>query len=1269
MTRDLFFRVGVVCFAFLVPQLTRGQADVAQVKRANDVIEAWKPDQHLYVKGELGVARAQLTALEAWLDQHAPHWTVVLVETADGESFVSADGLSFQGMDAVEVALGRGLSNRTMFGNLEHPQTGEQDGAVFVLFLRERKLSYFSSDAQDRRNLGQSHWQGELDRPAIRAMRNGGRIVDAVRDTITQINERLAQAISREQAVEQRRQRDLLDARAALDHVRESIDEVITETSELKQKLPEASGAMLQAPTDAWTTRLETLINELSEDTLRENSRSRLELSAEISRYLNWFAGHKTFAETAERLEARISDATSLPNNVAEESVSKAQQLLESARVAHRQADPEFVTYVREIEQHLQTAAELGAAERARLAQLAARRRLIRNTVLATTAIIVLLVIGLLVYLNRRRAPVRDEAVKSLAEREKSVRHEMDRVSELLNRSREILGNRERVEKRGYEGATRALCDETFDTVDDLLVMSNEVDRVMDEARALIYPHDAIGKLVNKFSATPFERGMNRISGEPLTFHENQGIPKILCPPELDAPPETLSLTFEAVFDAFHQRTGNTADTLTLLEDCMVEVNDKLKLLQVKIDEATVVEKELSELAETDSFFPVPNFFDKLLPSAQTDHDQADDQAGVDPVQSVQVHIPSGLRKIEDGLQIAAAVRLARDEVFPKCDEFAPRLKALEYSTDWIETRSQRLGDLANELFELATREPVGDAADQLGADVRKVARDVEQCAELAEDLRNVHVPAIETLAANVVDARDEICRRLNLQPEKSLHEPSADPDVRIASAREQLSAVQAAIHQGEIGNAEQAAETLCDEVTMGHEIVSKTLEVLRTFQEEHRQRRNQRQEARANEPRIDQAVSDMVSRFANSALRLQAGNPTCPDEFATVQTRQSEVQTLLADADHFVDNCADVYQDGRLLEAATMLQAAEGQLEHANTLMDEILEHVDRLAAQQVQNRKRLQELRQHIDSLGARADDHHATRATIAAFQDLEAESQSIARNIEEALDQVDPFMNASHLERLRGDIEHVDKLLVADQNSFEEASRAVQGAANELATALRLVDQADRDSIPDSSMTTRLVQDIRDAQRTVDLVERRLKVPHEDWEAVDNEATRLTSELGRQAASLRGELDLGQRAIAALESASHDVFSATRWTGGFGVSVLGSPGSGELDRARRALHSGNYQAILELSRAAALAAQYAVERAQREAQRRQREARRREEEARRREAQRRRRMNRPTISFGSGSSVSSSRPKINVGSSMPKISAPRSRSNNSGFSRSGW
>jgi Sec-independent protein translocase protein TatA len=174
-------------------------------RQIDEVVSGWKQSQHLYVKGNLGIGPQQLAELEAWLGKYGPHWTVVLMQNAEDQVYNDAEGRRFYGMDAVEYALGHGLANRTGFGRLEHPETKETDGTVFVLFLQERKFSYYGSDAQDRRALGESRWVGDLDREAIRAMRGGGRIIDAVKNTVEEVNEQLADKIAAEKAEAERR--------------------------------------------------------------------------------------------------------------------------------------------------------------------------------------------------------------------------------------------------------------------------------------------------------------------------------------------------------------------------------------------------------------------------------------------------------------------------------------------------------------------------------------------------------------------------------------------------------------------------------------------------------------------------------------------------------------------------------------------------------------------------------------------------------------------------------------------------------------------------------------------------------------------------------------------------------------------------------------------------------------------------------------------------------------------------------------------------------
>ena len=52
-------------------------------------------------------------------------------------------------MDAVENALGRGLANKREFSDLKDTRTGQTNGAVFVLFLNERKSGQRSTAGVD----------------------------------------------------------------------------------------------------------------------------------------------------------------------------------------------------------------------------------------------------------------------------------------------------------------------------------------------------------------------------------------------------------------------------------------------------------------------------------------------------------------------------------------------------------------------------------------------------------------------------------------------------------------------------------------------------------------------------------------------------------------------------------------------------------------------------------------------------------------------------------------------------------------------------------------------------------------------------------------------------------------------------------------------------------------------------------------------------------------------------------------------------------------
>jgi hypothetical protein len=496
---------------------TQAQTGVVTFRNIEEVIENWSADQHLYVQGDLGLGKSQLADLQKWLAQNGPHWTIVLMERGRNQAFTAKDGRSYRDLDAVEYALGFGLNNRTDFGSLEHPVTKEADGAVFVLFLKDRKFSYYGSEAQNRRNLGQAHWLGELDQPAFRAMRSGGRIIDAVKDTVKSINEKLEQAITSEKRAEQRlqeeRQRALVHVQGVLRDLHATINDVERSAKVFVEQNPKATGPLAKPPLMNWRESIAGLESELTVESSRAVEQKTSAIALETSRFLNAYAASADFKSHSDRLLPQLRQVESSPNTSAQALARDAGRLITDASQRLASGEIEFTELISQAEEKLRQAEAAADDERARSAMARMQAEWVRGTIIAMLAILGLLLAGLLLFANRRRKPVMLRAIDELANREASVARETERLDELFQRNDEILGSREKIEERGYIGSTRDLALKAFDYVDDLFIMSKEVKRVLSEAKALVYSNTPWGKLVNLFSGARFQEAMDHVRG------------------------------------------------------------------------------------------------------------------------------------------------------------------------------------------------------------------------------------------------------------------------------------------------------------------------------------------------------------------------------------------------------------------------------------------------------------------------------------------------------------------------------------------------------------------------------------------------------------------------------------------------------------------------------------------------------------------------------------------------------------------------------------
>ncbi len=374
-------------------QLTVGPAPVV-VSEATQVVDAWRPDQHLYVKGELGVRQRQLDELEQWLDENGPNWTVVLMDDTVGERYRGTDGRFWEGMDAVEQALGRGLSNRTQFGTLEDSRTGESNGAVFALSLGDRSFSYFASDAQDRRGLGESQWRGRLDRPAYEAMANGGRIIDAVKNTVTSIDGGLDKAIAAEEQARLNEEREQQRTRERIELLVERIRAAISKVQEWQEMFVRehatAKGDLARPPLEDWRKRSDAIQGELDKG---ENLVPALQqagtLMDEIEGVLLAYREDKAFPSRWQALQESVQSASAGPNNVAQQTLEQVQKALAEAQTFSENGDRKSVTRLDDAERLWKRAgAEVEAEEeklerRARQVRMAQRGSCLPRRVVA----------------------------------------------------------------------------------------------------------------------------------------------------------------------------------------------------------------------------------------------------------------------------------------------------------------------------------------------------------------------------------------------------------------------------------------------------------------------------------------------------------------------------------------------------------------------------------------------------------------------------------------------------------------------------------------------------------------------------------------------------------------------------------------------------------------------------------------------------------------------------------------------------------------------
>lgn len=1269
--------VGLPLHAGEAPSMT-GSAEPLRIESGTEVVRAWQPHQRLYVKGDLGLGMPVLAGLEQWLDANATNWVVVLLESAAGESWPTADGRTFSGIEAVNFALGQGLLGQTAFGQGVDARTGERNACFFALFLKDRRFSYYGSDAQDRRGLGEDQWIGNLDAPAVSAMRNGGRVVDAVKDTIRQIEGRLTarieaerQAVARQAAeAESARARIEGEAQAAVRSAAEGLATLEARTTAFVAARPEMTGNLARPELPGLRARLADAERMLAAGEFATARERALGLATQTSALLKAQDEHRAAAATFDELGGRHQVLAQHPQAAAaRETLRGAAEHLVRAREAHRRGDSAYVGGLAAAREGVQRAeAVVGMAEST------ARAAALAGALAAGGTFAGLTVLALL--LNRRRLKVKLEAESALANLTTALREKTDALFALLDRRAMVVGASSIEAARRYTGVTLALSRQAIQDVDELFIMSACVDRVLADAERLLRPPSLAGRLANRFRRRSYRRVLRLLRDEPISFRPDEGLELIVRGTRTERDRllgdvhayQPFAMTFEALIAAFNERAARALAAFDRIEAAAPAVTAVAEQAQRDAEAATAALNELATGAQVDGRLALAPVRERLLPAATEALAALLKQAAGDPVGAQAEAAPLAARRASEAAALTTTTAKARRERLPLLQQHARTLEAARVDPGWIDAAVGRLSAQGDELGREAVERPVLDSVRQLDAAWDELVARAAQAVTLDARRRGESLSALEAAEAAVVAARAEIGAALGLAADRTLREADTDPSVVLARARTQWQDALAGLDRGDVAAAESAlaaAGWLCGEaqgiIAASRKTLADRATVVAALRAEA--------DALATQlPAHRQILAEVTAGYAASVLALGAGDPLHPQANGTVSDNVAEAEGALAEARTRVAEAETAFAGARLLEARTGWDRAQAALETGRVRLLEIVEKRDRLVAAVAANRLRIDEIEAQARAAQALAD----TATTMAPTRARFAAAQERLARLREPVHAGggDPFALAGELTAVATAFTAAADLARCDRDVFEEARRSARAATAQLSEAQLAAGAVRRSDAPESRPALAALDELSGLVPALAATERALDQPHGDWNTLDAAADRIHADAARIAATLRGELEKATAAMAMLTTAAGAVRRAGGWTGGYGVTIPGAPGGDALAEARDWLQRGEYERARSLADSARRVAETALAAAAAEVMRRQAEEEARQErERRRRQAEAAAREMRRSTSHGGGfGGLGGSRGSSSWGGSGSGARSS-SFSSGSGARTSGW
>lgn len=1179
------------------------------LKNGVAILDEWQADQHVYLVGDLGVSEGQMGELEEWMDANASNWTVLLMESSEGEEYTDVRGRKYHGVDAVEHAMGKGLPAATGFGSLKDPSTGRSNGAFFILSLKERNIFYYGSEAYRLNGLGKERWKGNLDRAAISAMRSGGRVIEAARGTIVLIDGEYRKAEARKKEEAARVQRDAGRRMEALEgklsEAGKSYDIL------LKGMNDGASGSLALSPFGEWEQDFESLKGHRRAGHFNLLYEDAQELEQKVR---EWERSVRMYEYDGGRLRQLRREVDSLDANATElgQLFGLLVGAMDEAESKYRNGDPGYRTSLDQVQTRIE-------GYRRQIERLASRKRMV---VLGSVGVVG--VFGLFCFIgNRRRRRIKGQAENLLEKRRAEMKDISNELFAAMDRAAIVVGPIDELESRGYQGETLRLSKEALERIDEAFVLSSNVQKILEEADQLVHPASPLSRSRNLVSGGRYEDAVDLLDDEMRVTDKD--VPEI-C--ERARPGKESEAVFSMPLDEW---TGRTTDALARAEECLDEVDRAWTTI---VDRRSSLSRRIEELGHRpvfdDCWLACEALDEFWIPAMREIHAKAVEIGKSDPVSALQGPIVEGERMVEEAGRLSNIVITFRKKAWSGIVDGEAALDARGRATIWVDQSLSSLGARCDEVAREGVKMPVNELIKEVEFRFGAFAGKMEKAVLLSEKAEGKIGPGLKAAESQVERERRELAGLLKLENYLCLVEKERNPTDFLKEARRQFEGACAALDLGDADSAEVFLDEVDTLVKQALHLVSESKRSLAEYPTASEELWTRRGGLEDLVKAAKEQIEAMRARYAGSALLVDPDQEDC----GSFDDSPVELDRFLVGIVKCLDQAKTGQAEGRLLESWDLIESGRALAEAGEDLCEEVRKRQDELQKLEEENRVALQARGRDLDDLATMVDDCRVMNRSLRAYEKIRGLFRKGQAMVEATSGKLDPYAGEKLLSELSIRMEAVREGIADDLEEYEATVALFETVKTALQGGTSLCDEAKSDRIADSQETVEAMRKIESRERELDEASRSLKADHGDWREVHEHLRSIHLGVSEAVGSLGREMKDGRNTVRIIESAGAAVRQASGWTGSFNVRINGRPGGDALDRANSELLNGRYQAAMEWAGKAAAAARSAIASAEaEESARAHAEERRR---ARRAREARRSRMNSSGFGISSGSSL---------------------------------